>query len=86
MHGGHECVYCLSIRRVCRNGWYDDVSACQPCQSNSVSEAGSVAQEYCYCKTGYTHAEGEFRCNACTTGTYNSHLARRAVAGGEREL
>ena len=57
-----------------------NVLACQSCQPNAVSVAGSVSQEYCYCKAGYAHAEGEFRCNACTPGTYNSHLARKTCS------
>ena len=57
-----------------------NVLSCQSCQPNAVSVAGSVSQEYCYCKAGYAHAEGEFRCNACTPGTYNSHLARKTCS------
>ena len=57
-----------------------NVLACQSCQPNAVSVAGSVSQEYCYCKAGYAHVETEFRCNACTPGTYNSHLARKACS------
>ena len=55
-------------------------SACQPCQENATSAAGSTSQAYCYCKSGYAHAIGSHTCRICDPGTYNSHLGRMACS------
>jgi hypothetical protein len=55
-------------------------SSCLPCQVNAVSVAGSVSQDYCYCKSGYAHAVGMYTCRICDPGTYNSQLGRTACS------
>ena len=55
-------------------------SSCLPCQANAVSVAGSVSQDYCYCKSGYAHAVGMYTCRICDPGTYNSQLGRTACS------
>ena len=77
--GSAECT-------VCANNTFSGVvgstnaSLCQSCQANSISAAGSVDQEYCYCKPGYAHLEGRHSCRECTPGTYNSQLGQRACS------
>lgn len=77
--GSAECV-------LCANNTFSGVvgstnaSLCQSCQANSISAAGSVDQEYCYCKPGYAHLEGRHSCRECTPGTYNSQLGQRACS------
>ena len=55
-------------------------ATCQACQANATSAAGSVGQEYCYCKSGYAHAAGAYTCRICDPGTYNSQLGRTACS------
>ena len=55
-------------------------SSCQPCQANALSVAGSVSQEFCYCKSGYAHAAGSYTCRICDPGTWNSQLGRTACS------
>lgn len=55
-------------------------SACQPCQANATSVAGSTSQAYCYCKSGYAHVAGSYSCRICDPGTYNSQLGRTACS------
>ena len=77
--GSAECT-------LCANNTFSGVvgstnaSVCQSCQANAISAAGSVDQEYCYCKPGYAHLEGRHSCRQCTPGTYNSQLAQRACS------
>ena len=93
---GGPCLACVSgtfkpdtgssACTLCPNSTFSELpastnaSVCEACQANAVSAAGSVSQEYCYCVPGYAHAEGEYTCEACTPGTYNSQLGRRACS------
>ena len=77
--GSAECTLCANdtFSGVAAS---TDASVCQPCQTNAISAAGSVGQEYCYCNPGYAHLEGIHSCRQCTPGTYNSQLAQRACS------
>ena len=55
-------------------------SACEACQTNAVSVAGSVSQASCYCKAGHAHAVGMLTCVECNRGTWNSQLGRSACS------
>ena len=55
-------------------------ATCIPCQANATSAAGSVGQEYCYCKSGYAHAAGAYTCRICDPGTWNSQIGRTACS------
>jgi hypothetical protein len=57
-----------------------NASACQPCQANALSVAGSVGQEFCYCRPGYAHAADALTCRICDQGTWNSQLGRTACS------
>ena len=77
--GSAECTLCVNNTFSGVVG-STNASVCQACQTNAISAAGSVGQEYCYCKPGYAHLEGRFSCRECTPGTYNSQLAQRACS------
>ncbi len=93
---GENCIVCpagsystVSGATVCTNclaGTYSNVTGassanvCTNCQANATSAAGSVSQEYCYCKSGYAHVAGSYTCRICDPGTYNSQLGRMACS------
>ena len=77
--GAADCTFCPNNTFSGVVG-STNASVCQACQANAISAAGSVDQEYCYCKPGYAHLEGRHACRECTPGTYNSQLGRRACS------
>ena len=77
--GAADCTFCPNNTFSGVIG-STNASVCQACQTNAISAAGSVDQEYCYCKPGYAHLEGRHACRECTPGTYNSHLGKRACS------
>ena len=77
--GSQACTFCANNTFSGVVG-STNASVCQACQANAISAAGSVGQEYCYCKPGYAHLEGRYGCRDCTPGTYNSQLGRQACS------
>ena len=75
--GSAACALCVNNTFSAETG---RSSACEPCQANAVSAAGSASQEYCYCNPGYAHAPGMTTCRICDRGTWNSQLGRTACS------
>jgi hypothetical protein len=81
--GSAVCALCANNMFSVQTG---RSSACEPCQGNAVSAAGSAGQEYCYCNPGYAHAPGMTTCRICDRGSWNSQLGRTACSNCSRGL